>query len=88
MSCVRGCCESYKEHIQGINIGSFPTATTYKERKLELDRNAYKAMRKDGVQPKGVMGAHVIQANADHVKEVEMGRPLDKQTKAVFDAGI
>jgi hypothetical protein len=45
-------------------------------------------MRKDGVQPKGVMGAHVIQANADHVKEVEMGRPLDKQTKAVFDAGI
>lgn len=89
MSCVKGCCEDYKTHIQGVNIGGFPSATTYRERKLDLDRTAYKAMRKDGVQPKGVMGAHVVQANANHVREVELGRPLDPETKAVFDdAGI
>lgn len=89
MSCVRGCCPDYKTHIKGVKIGGFPTQTTYREKKLTKDRDAYKAMRKDGVQPKSVMGAYAVQQNAKDVREVEMGRPIDRETKAALDdAGI
>lgn len=89
MSCPRGCCSSYREHINGINIGSFPTQTTYSERKLELDRDAFKRLSDDGLNPGKLTGAHVMERSATHKREIEMGRPLDPETHKVFDdAGI
>lgn len=89
MSCVRGCCPDYKTHIRGINIGNFPTPTTEKERKWDKDMPAYKRLRQDGLQPKQIDGSYVLERNARHEREVEMGRPLTPETISVFDdAGI
>jgi hypothetical protein len=89
MSCVRGCCPDYKTHIQGIRIGGFPSPITEKERKWEKDMRAYKNLRRDGLQPKQIDGSYVIERSATDKREVEMGRPLDAETRAVFDdAGI
>lgn len=78
MSCPRGCCEDYKTHIKSVAIGSFPTQTTLAERKLTLDRDAYKELRHQGLQPPSVKGAYVNARSATNPTEVELGRPLPK----------
>lgn len=89
MACPRGCCDDYRTHIRGVNIGSFPAPETHYENKLGKDRDAYKALRRDGLQPKSVKGAYAVQQNATTELEVTLGRPVDAETKAVFsDAGI
>jgi hypothetical protein len=89
MACAKGCCPDYKTHIRGISIGSFPTPVTEKERKWELDMPAYKRLRQNGLQPKKIDGSYVIERSAKDAREVELGRPLSPETKAVFDdAGI
>ena len=41
---------------------------------LEKDRAAYKAMRRNGVQPKSIHGAAELQANANETFEITTGR--------------
>lgn len=76
MACAKGCCPDYKTHIRGIQVGSFPSQTTYRDKKLELDRDAYKDLRKQGLQPPSVKGAYVNARSARNETEVELGRPL------------
>lgn len=85
MSCPRGCCPDYRTHIRGISIGSFPTPVTEKERKWEKDMRSYKSLRRDGLQPKQIDGSYVVEQNANHKREVEMGRPLTPEAISVFD---
>lgn len=85
MSCPRGCCPDYRTHIRGINIGSFPTPTTYHERKLELDRDAFKRLSDDGLEPGRLNGAYVMERSAKNEREIELGRPLDAATHAALD---
>lgn len=89
MSCPKGCCPDYRTHIRGVSIGGFPSQTTYNERKLELDRSAFKSMKDQGLKPARLRGAHVMARSAKDEKEIELGRPIDADTKAVMrDAGI
>lgn len=89
MSCPRGCCSSYREHINSVNIGSFPTQTTYTERHWDKDMQAFKAMHDQGLQPARLQGAAAMERSAKNEREIKMGRPLDSETHKVFDdAGI
>lgn len=89
MSCPRGCCPDYKTHIRGVSIGGFPTQTTYSERKLEMDRDAFKRLHDDGLNPGKMTGAYVMERSAKNEREIKMGRALDPITHKVFDdAGI
>lgn len=89
MACVKGCCPDYRTHIQGISIGSFPTQTTYSERKLDLDRDAFKRLVDDGLNPGRMTGAYIMERSAKNEREITMGRALDETTHKVFDdAGI
>lgn len=85
MTCPRGCCPDYKTHISGVNIGSFPTQTTYTERKWDKDMGAFKAMAQQGLNPGKLEGAYVMQRSAKNEREIKMGRPLDAETHALFD---
>ncbi len=76
MSCPRGCCPDYRTHVKGIQVGGFPTSITLRDKKLDLDRDAYKAMRKQGLQPPAVKGSYVNQRSARNETEVTLGRPL------------
>lgn len=89
MTCPRGCCPDYRTHIQGINIGSFPTSTTYTERRWDKDMPAYKRLVEDGLQPPRIDGSAAIERNARNEIEVERGHAIDNETLAVMDdAGI
>lgn len=82
-------CPDYRTHIRGINIGSLPTQTTYNEKKLELDRDAFKRLHDDGLNPGRLNGAYVMERSAKNEREIKMGRALDAATHAAFDdAGI
>lgn len=85
MSCPRGCCEDYKEHLRGVRIGGFPTGPSLTERKWDKDMPAYKRLREDGLQPPRIDGSYVMEQNAVHEKEIELGRPIDPSTLAHFD---
>lgn len=88
MSC-RCNCPDYRTHIRGINIGSFPTQTTYTERHWEKDMTAFKNLVDDGLSPGRLQGAAAMERSATHPREIKMGRPLDPETHKVFDdAGI
>lgn len=89
MACVKGCCPDYRTHIKGISIGNFPTQQSYSEKKLELDREAFKRLRDQGYRPGRMKGAYVMERSAKHEREIESGRPLSTDAhKVLDDAGI
>ena len=49
------------------------------EREWDKDMPAYKRLRGQGYQPRGVDGAAMAEAQANHPLEIEMGRPLGKE---------
>jgi hypothetical protein len=82
-------CPDYKTHIKGVAIGGFPTQTTYSEKKLEMDRDAFKRLVDDGLNPGRLNGAYVMERSAKNEREITMGRALDSETHRVFDdAGV
>lgn len=88
MSCRCGC-PDFKTHIKGINIGGFPTQTTYSEKKLELDRDAFKRLRDDGLKPGRMKGAYVMERSAKDKREIEAGHAFHPDTlKALDDSGL
>lgn len=83
MACGKPCnCESYRAHLLSVGFAAaaMPSRkgtvaqTEAKERDLHKDRDAYKRLRNDGLQPPHVDGAHRIEQGAKHTAEVETGR--------------
>lgn len=71
MSCPRGCCSSYREHLLGVTINTNVSPRRAKERRESRDMDAYARLRKSGVQPKSIEGSHEIERGASTVHEVE-----------------
>lgn len=75
---VEGC---FACKVTGVTFGAsaMPTRkpeehrTIDKERILDKDLDAYKRLRRDGVQPKGIDGSAKIEARAEERYQVEMG---------------
>lgn len=79
MSCSRGCCGSQREHYRSVRFGATRGAAVEverTERRWDRDMAAYKAMRRDGLQPAGIDGAADLQARASTEFEVSSGRLL------------
>lgn len=75
MTCARGCCPSPAEHYKSLRFldrgeGSYHQ----RDRQLTRDRDAYKRLRMEGLQPRSVDGSHKVEATASTPAEVE-GRP-------------
>lgn len=75
MTCHRGCCPTSGEHYRSL-VMSGPVTKTWEDTTLGADRDAYKRMRDDGLQPKGVKGASFFEKHASSKWEVEAGRIL------------
>lgn len=84
MACRCGC-PDFRTHIKAVNIGGFPTQTTYTERKWDKDMGAFKSMTEQGLNPGRLEGAYVMERSATNEREVRMGRPLDADTHSLFD---
>lgn len=84
MTCTRGCCPTNRDHW--LSVGVAPSATpTRSGRAAEInatearwtkDMDAYKAMRRQGMQPRRIDGADRLAATATDPLEIEMGRTL------------
>lgn len=63
-----------------------PEAASLAERdgRWSRDMKAYKDMRKQGVQPRGIDGAHDLAMRAESQVEVESGQVLDKTQRAAL----
>jgi hypothetical protein len=73
-----GCKASTLQLATGAGNESFSAKL---DAKLELDRPAYKAMRKQGFQPPSVTGAHELMTRATTPAEIQMGRILPNADK-------
>lgn len=72
MSCSRGCCASFAEHVRSLTVRPTQTATSRNEQQLSKDLDAYKRQRAMGLQPKTVTGAADL-ARAESPWEMEAG---------------
>lgn len=94
MSCSRGCCASFKEHIQNVTFSA--TATPNRradavrvhetERQWEKDGDAYKRIRQQGLQPKSIDGCATLEKRADDVAELAAGRTLTKKEAKTWNS--
>jgi len=92
MPCNRGCCATNREHW--LSVGVAPSATptrghgivavetNAREARWQKDMPAYKRLREDGLQPKGIDGCAEVEAKASTVFEVEHNQVM---TKAQLD---
>ena len=63
-----------------INTSSAGAATVNeRERNWDRDMPAYKALRKQGLQPKGIDGCAELATRANSQMEIEMGHIVPKQ---------
>lgn len=53
-------------------------AANEREKRWAEDMPAYRRLRREGLQPRGIDGAAAAEAQANHPLEMEMGRPLGK----------
>lgn len=75
MSCQRGCCPSPSEHFRSLSFVDHGVGSYHKrDESLTKDRDAYKRLRQNGLQPKGLDGSHKLEATAKTEAQVE-GRP-------------
>lgn len=80
MTCGKPCsCPSYREHLLSVSIGAaaLPSRmgsvidTERRERAFGKDADAYRRLRRDGLQPQHVDGSHLLEATARTAAEVE-----------------
>lgn len=82
MPCGKPCdCGSYRDHLLsvGISATAMPSrkpqvaATTAREVVLSKDMDAYKRLRRDGEQPRGIDGSAVLEQRATDRTDIERG---------------
>lgn len=71
MSCVRGCCRTQHEHYRSVVVRPIVSARAVQEKTEAADMAAYQRLRRDGVQPKAIEGAAVLERDASSPIEVE-----------------
>lgn len=81
---VDGC---WQCRIASVQVGGFPSPPSLTERRWDRDMAAYKALRKDGLQPPAIDGATKLQ-DAGSQFEVEWGKTFDKQEQAKVKEGL
>lgn len=75
MSCARGCCPTPRDHYRSLVFGT-PPAESDKfaggyTKHFDADMDAYRQLRKDGVQPPRVDGSAQLLRDANDGKKVE-----------------
>lgn len=96
MTCSKGCCETNREHWASITFApsAMPTrkreamAEKKMESQWELDRPAYKRLRKNGLQPPQIKGCAELEKKAATKFEVESGRILSPERQKTHEAAL
>jgi len=78
MTCARGCCESQLEHFRSLNLAK-PTQQAQLESQFAKDREAYRRLRQNGLQPPRIDGCAVLEKHATTKTEIETGAVVWKK---------
>lgn len=70
MSCARGCCGSFREHITSIRLG-VTSERMVQDRQESRDMDAFARLRASGVQPTAIAGAAELERFASTTHEIE-----------------
>jgi hypothetical protein len=62
--------------IQFTSMSPRAEAVRTRDREFDKDAAAYKRLRAEGLQPKGVDKSAMLEKMADHKQQVQLGRPL------------
>lgn len=89
MTCPQGCCPTYRDHLLSVQVAASAMPTrkveanriAQTENRWDKDMAAYRRLRKDGLQPKGIDGAAKIEGNAELRHEVESGQLLQTRVQ-------
>lgn len=76
MPCARGCCESQAEHFRSLKLNPRLRGTGshhHRDFQVDADRDAYRAMRRQGLQPPHLTGAYDLQRRATTEAEIRLG---------------
>lgn len=73
MSCARGCCPDQASHYKAVVIGGLPSPQQMAARAEDKDMHAYKRLRQQGLQPKGIAGSAELERGAHIPQEIEQG---------------
>jgi len=68
------------------HVGASQTKTA--EKQLVKDREAFKAMREQGIQPASLKGAAAMQAKATTKHEIETGRLMPKEIATKVESTV
>lgn len=87
---------SYAAHLIGFHVAASaqPTrkqhvvAEEVKERQLSDDLPAYKRLRHNGVQPRGIDGSAFLEKRAEDQFDVELGHIVPKEHKSRVRDGL
>lgn len=72
-TCARGCCPSQADHYRSVVVRPLASPASQREKALSADLDAYRRLRKHGVQPKTYTGAAHLEREASSSFEVESG---------------
>ena len=75
-------------HLLEVNIGSFPSEGTERERRWDQDMPSYYRMRKAGLQPRQIDGCAELEAKASDQFEVEMGHIIPAKDRDRIKEGF
>lgn len=79
-SCERGCCPSPKEHYRSLRFVAKGEGTLHeRDRQFQRDREAYRRLRQNGLQPPRIDGCAVVEQYATTKEEVEHGAVVWKK---------
>ncbi len=70
--------------VKSIQLSAGTPALTA-EARMGRDIDAYKALRRDGLQPRNVFGSHRVEATASTAAEVEQRPDVDRIMERCFE---
>jgi hypothetical protein len=93
VSCGRGCCASFAEHVRSIAIApsvynSNVSKQNAYDKSLSADRDAYKRMRDEGLRPAHLKGAATLENRASSEFEITSGRVQPEHIAKRLDAAV
>lgn len=63
-------------------------AVRERDKKFDKDNAAYKRLRAEGLQPKGVDNSAMAEKLADHKSEIQLGHSLHKDAIKAFNRNV
>jgi len=88
MTCFRGCCETNLEHYRSIAVQPTTHPVEVTERQWHKDMAAYKELRRQGFQPKGIDGCAELASRATTQFELETSHLFTKEQMPEVMEGI